>query len=71
MAIHGGLSFEAALAAVSITPARLIGVDNRVGSIEVGKDADLVLWSGRVPFDRQSQVVGVIVDGVLKLDPRN
>ncbi len=69
MAMRGGLSFDAALAAVTIAPARMIGVDARVGSIAVGKDADLVLWSG-VPFELTSRVVGVLVDGRLVLDPR-
>ncbi|HKX46094.1 MAG TPA: amidohydrolase family protein, partial [Planctomycetota bacterium] len=68
-AIRGGLSPEAALEAVTIVPARLAGVDDRVGSIEVGKDGDLVLWSGE-PFALTSSVVGVIADGVLVLDPR-
>ena len=68
-AIRGGLPFEDALAAVTITPARMLGIDGRVGSIEVGKDADLVLWSGK-PFEASSAVIGVIVDGRLVLDPR-
>jgi imidazolonepropionase-like amidohydrolase len=68
--MRGGLPFEAALAAVTITPARLIGVDDRVGSLEVGKDADLVLWSGE-PFEASSAVIGVLVDGRLVLDPRS
>jgi imidazolonepropionase-like amidohydrolase len=69
LAMRGGLPFEAALAAVTLTPARLIGVADRVGSIEVGKDADLVLWSGK-PFETTSGIVGVIVDGRLVVDPR-
>ncbi len=68
-AMRGGLSFEAALDAVTLAPARMLGVENRVGSIEAGKDADLVLWSG-TPFEPGSRVVGVILDGVLKVDPR-
>lgn len=63
-AMRGGMSFDEALAAVTITPARLAGVDNRVGSIEVGKDADLVLWSG-TPFAATSRVVGVVLNGQL------
>ncbi len=63
-AIRGGLSFEDALASVTITPARLAGVDSRVGSIAVGKDADLVLWSGK-PFAATSRVVGVVLNGEL------
>lgn len=68
-AMRGGLSFEAALAAVTTTPARLVGVDARVGSIKAGKDADLVLWSGE-PFQPTSKVIGVLVDGRLIVDPR-
>ena len=69
LAMRGGLSLEAALEAVTISPARMIGIDDRVGSIEVGKDADLVLWSGP-PFQPTSRVVGVMLDGHLILDPR-
>lgn len=69
LAMRGGLPFDAALEAVTIAPARMIGVDDRVGSIEVGKDADLVLWSGP-PFQPTSRVIGVMLDGHLVLDPR-
>ena len=68
-AIRGGLSFEAALRAVTATPAQLLGVDDLVGTIEVGKRADLVLWSGK-PFDFTSSVVGVLLNGELVVDPR-
>lgn len=68
-AMRGGLSFEAALEAVTMAPARMIGVEDRVGSIEEGKDADLVLWSGE-PFEPSSSVIGVLVSGRLVLDPR-
>jgi len=69
-AMRGGLSFDAALAAVTLQPARLVGIDDRVGSIEVGKDADLVLWSGP-PFEPSSRIVGVLLDGRLVVDPRD
>ncbi|MBC8451292.1 MAG: amidohydrolase family protein [Planctomycetes bacterium] len=65
-AMRGGMSLDEALMAVTMTPARLAGVDDRVGSIEVGKDADLVLWSG-TPFAATSRVVGVVLDGKLVL----
>jgi hypothetical protein len=68
-AMQGGLDFDQALAAVTINPARMLGVEERVGSLEVGKDADLVLWNGE-PFQATSRVIGVIVDGALVLDPR-
>lgn len=42
---YGGLSKEEAWKTVTINPAKLLHIDDRVGSIEVGKDADLVLWS--------------------------
>ncbi len=68
-AMQGGLEFDQALAAVTINPARMLGAEARIGSIEVGKDADLVLWNGE-PFQATSRVIGVIVDGALVLDPR-
>lgn len=68
-AMRGGLTREAALAAVTLTPAQILGIAERVGSIEVGKDADLVLWNGE-PFEVTSRPVGVLVDGQVVLDPR-
>ena len=47
-AVRGGLPERAALEAITITPARLMGVDHRVGSLEVGKDCDLILTDGDV-----------------------
>ncbi|MFT5463857.1 MAG: imidazolonepropionase-like amidohydrolase [Planctomycetota bacterium] len=67
-AMRGGLSHADALRAVTIQPARMVGIDDRVGSIEVGKDADLVLWNG-TPFEATSRVIGVVLDGQLILDP--
>jgi len=55
---------------VTLTPARMMGVEKRVGSIEAGKDADLVLWSGK-PFEPSSRVIGVLLEGKLVLDPRS
>lgn len=69
-AMRGGLPFDAALAAVTVNPARMIGIDDSVGTVEVGKDADLVLWSGK-PFEAGSRVIGVLVDGRLVRDPRS
>ncbi len=68
-ALRGGLTFEEALRAVTLEPARLVGIDSRVGSLAAGKDADLVLWSGR-PFEPSSRVIGVMIEGRLLLDPR-
>ncbi|MCP3919940.1 MAG: amidohydrolase family protein [bacterium] len=69
LAMRGGLTLEQALAAVTTTPARILGIEGRVGTVEVGKDADLVLWSG-TPFEATARVSGVLVDGVLVHDPR-
>jgi imidazolonepropionase-like amidohydrolase len=45
-AVRGGLSEEAALAAITIVPARILGIDHRVGTLEVGKDCDLLVTDG-------------------------
>ena len=55
------------LRAVTIHPARSIGIDERVGSLEVGKDADIVLWSGN-PLDPRSRVELVLIDGTVQYD---
>jgi imidazolonepropionase-like amidohydrolase len=45
-AVRGGLSEEAALRSITLEPARILGVDARVGSLEVGKDADIIVTDG-------------------------
>ena len=62
MAAARGLTFEQALATVTIDAARLLGVDERVGSIQAGKDADLELFDGD-PFEYTTHVTGVFIDG--------
>lgn len=57
-----GLPPEAALRAVTLDAARILGVDRRLGSIETGKDADLVLWSGD-PVGTWGDAQVVLVDG--------
>lgn len=61
-AAANGLSFDEALAAVTIDAARLLGVERRVGSIEAGKDADLALFDGD-PFEYTTHVTGVVING--------
>jgi imidazolonepropionase-like amidohydrolase len=58
-----GLRFEQALAAITIDAAKILGIEDRVGSIEVGKDGDLALYDGD-PFEYTSHAVGTIIDGV-------
>lgn len=62
MAIHLGLDEATALESVTINPARAIGIDDRVGSIEVGKDADLIIKAGSL-FDVTIPVDMVFING--------
>jgi imidazolonepropionase-like amidohydrolase len=64
LAVREGMSEEAALAGITIVPAEIIGVADRVGSLEAGKDADVVVLSGH-PFDYRTVVEMVFVDGAL------
>jgi imidazolonepropionase-like amidohydrolase len=61
-AISYGLPEDAALAAVTLNPARFFGVDNHLGSIDVGKDADLIVLDG-TPFRVKTHVVTELIDG--------
>ncbi len=63
----GGLSDEQALALVTINPAKQLGIDDRVGSIEVGKDADLVVYD-RHPLSSYAVVQTTLVDGKVYFD---
>ena len=62
VAVANGLDMQEALLALTINAAKLLGVDDRVGSLEKGKDADLVLFNGD-PFEYTSHVTGVIING--------
>ena len=62
MAVKAGMDPFQALQAITINPARHIGVADRVGSLEVGKDADLVLTNGS-PFEISTRVQRVLIDG--------
>ena len=57
-----GLSYEAAIESITISPARILGIQDRVGSLEVGKDADLALYDGD-PLEYTTHCVGVIING--------
>jgi imidazolonepropionase-like amidohydrolase len=61
-AVAYGLPWDAALKAVTINPARAFGVGDATGSLEHGKDADLVVWSGD-PFEPLSQPTAVYIKG--------
>jgi len=62
LAVKGGLDRTAALRAVTLAAAEVLGVAGRVGSLEPGKDADIVVLDGD-PFDYRTRVVRVFIDG--------
>jgi len=70
VAAANGLTFDEALAAATLDAARLLGISDRVGSLEAGKDGDVVLYDGD-PFEYTSHVVGVVIQGeVVSQEPR-
>jgi imidazolonepropionase-like amidohydrolase len=58
------LGFDGALASITIDAARVLGLEDRVGSIEVGKDGDLALYDGD-PFEYTSHCLGTVIEGEL------
>lgn len=64
IACKQGLAFEDALRAITLDAARILGLDARIGSLEVGKDADLALWDGD-PFEYATHCTATIVDGAV------
>jgi len=67
IAAANGLSINEALATITIDAARILGIDDRVGSIEVGKDGDLALYDGD-PFEYLTHCVGTIIEGEVVSD---
>ncbi|MHC4954718.1 MAG: amidohydrolase family protein [Planctomycetota bacterium] len=67
LAIRGGLPRDAALAALTIVPARMMHLDKRIGSLEKGKDADFAILSGD-PFSAYTQVLQTWIEGDLVFD---
>ncbi len=63
-AVRGGASERKALAAITIVPATMLGLEKRIGSIEVGKDADLLILNGP-PLDYRTYVESALVNGRL------
>ena len=64
LAVREGMEYEEALKAITINPAKILNIDDRVGSIEQGKDADLVVFDCN-PLDLTAKPKYVIVDGEL------
>ncbi|WP_170227064.1 amidohydrolase family protein [Luteibaculum oceani] len=59
---YGGVSQVEAVKMVTLNPAKMLHIDNRVGSIRVGKDADVVLWSD-VPLTQKAKVKYTLIEG--------
>lgn len=62
LAVKAGLDEETALKAITINPAEILGISDRAGSIEAGKDADIVVFD-KHPFDIQAKTKYVFIDG--------
>ena len=67
MAVKAGLDEEYALKAITIHAARICGVENRVGSLEPGKDADIAVFSGN-PMEIAAKTLMTIIDGKIVYD---
>ena len=64
VASANGLTIPEALATITIDAARILGVADRIGSLEPGKDADLALFDGD-PFEYTTHCIGVVIDGAV------
>jgi imidazolonepropionase-like amidohydrolase len=64
---YGGMTEEQALKMVTLNPAKLLHLDDRMGSVQIGKEADLVLWSDH-PLSVQAKALFTIVDGEVLFD---
>ena len=60
--IRNGLSFEDAMKGVTINPARILNLEDRIGSLEEGKDADIAIFDGN-PFDSLTLCRLTMIDG--------
>jgi imidazolonepropionase-like amidohydrolase len=61
-AVANGLPYDAALAALTLYPAQMYGIDRQLGSLEAGKTADIVVWDGD-PLEVTSRPVAVFIEG--------
>jgi len=62
LAVANGMDKDAALRAITLTPAEIFGVADRIGSLDVGKDADIVIMTGH-PFDAATKIERVLIEG--------
>ena len=64
---YSGISEEEALKMVTLNPAKMLHIDKQVGSLKVGKDADLVVWSNE-PLSIYAMAETTVVDGIIYFD---
>ncbi|NTW04606.1 MAG: amidohydrolase [Peptococcaceae bacterium] len=69
LTVRGGLEEDKALKAITLTAARILGLDYQIGSIEPGKDGDIIILDGH-PFDVRSKVVKVFISGDTAYDSK-
>lgn len=69
IAVANGLNYNKAMSALTIDAAKILGIQDRVGSLEAGKDADVVLYDGD-PFEYTSHVLKVFINGKLVSDKK-
>lgn len=67
---YGGFSEEQALATLTINPAKQLGIDHRAGSLEVGKDGDIVIWDGH-PLSVYSKCRMTFIEGEIYFERRD
>ena len=67
LAVKSGLPWEEGLKAITINPAKICGVADRVGSLEVGKDADIAVFDGN-PMEVSTRTLYTIIDGNIVYD---
>lgn len=64
LAVQAGLDEDEALKSLTIYPAMIMGLDDRIGSLKAGKDADIVIWD-KTPLDPTAKTAAVIINGKL------
>lgn len=62
-AVRSGLEVERALKMITINPAKILGLDDRIGSIEEGKDADILLFQGIPAYNTNAKLINTIING--------
>jgi adenine deaminase len=67
---YGALSDDEALSLITVNPAKQLGIDSRVGSLEVGKEADIAIFKGH-PLSSYSIPMITVVDGIVRFDREN